>query len=124
LAEVNADAIARAAESERPSRLMGAFRTALAMAVLQEIKPDLVIFDEFQKFREILIDPPRVLPDPVAEALRGAADWVITRYFFFPQHHIDCIRPDRMRRPGYLIMMIFSSWCVSYFHPTRRSHCK
>jgi hypothetical protein len=72
-AEVNADTIARAAESERASRLMGAFRTALAMAVLQKIKPDLVIFDEFQKFREILIDPPRVLPDPVAEALRGGS---------------------------------------------------
>jgi hypothetical protein len=72
-AEVNAETIAYAAERERPSRLMGAFRTALAIAVLQEIKPDLVIFDEFQKFREILIDPPRVLPDPVAEALRGGS---------------------------------------------------
>ena len=65
--------IAHAAERERPSQLMGAFRTALAMAVLQEIKPDLVIFDEFQKFREIVIDPPRASPDPVAEALRGGS---------------------------------------------------
>jgi hypothetical protein len=41
------------------------------MAVLRDIRPDLVIFDEFQKFRELLIDPPNVSPDPVTQALRG-----------------------------------------------------
>ncbi len=73
LPEVDAKAISDAADRERPSRLMGAFRTALALAVLQEIRPDLVIFDEFQKFREVLIDLPHVPPDPVAEALRGSS---------------------------------------------------
>jgi len=71
LEDIDAAAILDAADNQRPSRLMGAFRTALAMAVLQDIQPDLVIFDEFQKFREILIDPPHVVPDPVAQALRG-----------------------------------------------------
>ncbi len=73
LSEVEAKAISEAAEKERPSRLMGAFRTALAIAVLHEIRPDLVIFDEFQNFREVLIDPPHVSPDPVAKALRGGS---------------------------------------------------
>jgi hypothetical protein len=50
---------------------MGSLRTALAMTVLKEIKPDIVIFDEFQKFTELLIDPPNASLDPVALALRG-----------------------------------------------------
>jgi hypothetical protein len=73
LSKVDAETIASAAESERPSRLMGAFRTALAMTVLQDIRPDLVVFDEFQKFREVLIDPPYVSADRVAQALRGGS---------------------------------------------------
>jgi len=57
LARVDADSILRAAEDKRirPSRLMGSLRTALAMAVLRDVRPDLVIFDEFQKFREMLL---------------------------------------------------------------------
>ena len=51
--------------------LWAAFFAPLAMAVLRDIRPDLVILDEFQKFREILIDPPNVSPDPVTQALRG-----------------------------------------------------
>src|SRR5205823_4664678 len=51
--------------------LMGSLRTALAIAVLQDVRPDLVIFDEFQKFRELLIDKPKASPDPVTQALRG-----------------------------------------------------
>lgn len=43
---------------------MGTLRAALAMAVLRDIRPDLVIFDEFQKFREMLIDPSNVAADP------------------------------------------------------------
>ena len=50
---------------------MGSLRSALAMAVLRDVHPDLIIFDEFQKFRELLIDPPKVLPDPLTRALRG-----------------------------------------------------
>ena len=52
------------AADQRPSRLMGSLRTALAIAVLQDVRPDLVIFDEFQKFRELLIDPPNVIARP------------------------------------------------------------
>jgi hypothetical protein len=70
---VNAEYFSTAAEEERPSRLMGSLRSALAMAVLRDVRPDLVIFDEFQKFREILIDPPRITSDPVTLALRGGS---------------------------------------------------
>jgi hypothetical protein len=63
---------------------MGRLRTALAIAVLRDVRPDLVIFDEFQKFREMLIDPPNASPraadkqsrnetDPVTLALRGGS---------------------------------------------------
>jgi hypothetical protein len=68
---VDADSILIAAEREKPSRLMGSLRTALAIAVLRDVRPDLAIFDEFQKFREVLIDPPKAFPDPVTVALRG-----------------------------------------------------
>ena len=71
LPRVDAESLLLSAERERPMRFMGSLRTALAMAVLRDIRPDLVIFDEFQKFREILIDPPNVSPDPVTQALRG-----------------------------------------------------
>lgn len=71
LPQVDAESIGRAVENERSSRLMGGLRTALAIAVLRNIRPDLVIFDEFQKFREMLIDPPKIVPDPVTLALRG-----------------------------------------------------
>lgn len=85
LPRVDAETISMLAKRERPSRLMGSLRTALAIAVLQDIHPDLVIFDEFQKFRELLIDRPKprkgrvqepvagrdVSPDRVTQALRG-----------------------------------------------------
>ncbi len=53
-------------------RLMGSLRTSLAMAALHVIRPDLIIFDEFQKFRSLLIDPPKASPDPLTRALRGS----------------------------------------------------
>jgi hypothetical protein len=68
---VDANSIWRAAEQERPFHFMGRLRTALALAVLRSVQPDIVIFDEFQKFRELLIDPPNVSADPVTAALRG-----------------------------------------------------
>jgi hypothetical protein len=71
LATVDATSILRVAEQKRPSHFMGSLRTALAAAVLREVRPDIVIFDEFQKFREMLIDPPNVSPDPITLALRG-----------------------------------------------------
>jgi len=71
LASVDAESLSALAAAERPSRVMGSLRTALAIAVLQDVRPDLVIFDEFQKFRELLIDRPNMSPDPVTRALRG-----------------------------------------------------
>lgn len=71
LAAIDAYSLALAAEQKKPSHFMGSLRTALAKAVLQDVKPDLVIFDEFQKFREMLIDPPKSSPDPITLALRG-----------------------------------------------------
>jgi len=71
LPEVDARALTMLAERERPSRLMGSLRTALAIAVLRDVRPDLVIFDEFQKFRGLLIDEPNASTDPVTQALRG-----------------------------------------------------
>jgi hypothetical protein len=70
---VNAETLLRLAERKRPSQLMGLLRTALAIAVLKSVQPDLVIFDEFQKFREMLIDRPNISPDPVTQALRGGS---------------------------------------------------
>jgi hypothetical protein len=71
LATVDASSILQAAAEKRPSHFMGSLRTALAMAVLRDVRPDIVIFDEFQKFREMLIDPPNISPDPITLALRG-----------------------------------------------------
>ena len=69
--DVNAESLTAFAEGQGPAKMMGSFRTALALAVLRDIQPDLVIFDEFQKFREMLIDTPGHVPDPVTRALRG-----------------------------------------------------
>src|SRR5262249_25978806 len=71
LTTVNASSILQAAEQRRPSHFMGSLRSALAMAVLRDVRPDIVVFDEFQKFREMLIDPPNISPDPITLALRG-----------------------------------------------------
>ncbi len=71
LGAVDADTILQAADQKRPAHFMGSLRTAFAMAVLRDVKPDIVIFDELQKFREMLIDPPGATPDPVTLALRG-----------------------------------------------------
>jgi hypothetical protein len=77
LAQVDAETIAGVVRQLKRSRLIGSLRTALALAVLRNVKPDLIIFDEFQKFRDLLIDPPpkpgkKTEPlDPLKLALRG-----------------------------------------------------
>jgi hypothetical protein len=77
LPRVDAGTIADAVSRHKRSRLMGRLRTALALAALRHVQADLIIFDEFQKFRELLIDPPPKpgkksdLPDPLTIALRG-----------------------------------------------------
>jgi hypothetical protein len=54
---------------------VGSLRTALALAALDEVQPNLIIFDEFQRYRTLLIDPPNPsqakTPDRVTQALRG-----------------------------------------------------
>ena len=47
----------------RHQDLVGAARTALAVAALRELSPDLVIFDEFQKFRDLTELPSEILDD-------------------------------------------------------------
>lgn len=74
LPQVDSEGLLDAAERERrPSRFIGSLRSALAMAVLADVRPDLVVFDEFQKYREMLIDDSGTSPDsdPVTLALRG-----------------------------------------------------
>lgn len=60
-----------ALQRRRPTWLLGRFRNALALAALATVRPDLIIFDEFQKFRELLIDPPGRKADTVTRVLRG-----------------------------------------------------
>ncbi len=71
----NADAqsILAAIGRQRPAQIIGSFRSALAMAALKDVKPDLIIFDEFQKFRDLLIDTQSVTTDPLVIALRGGS---------------------------------------------------
>ncbi len=68
---VDAECLSAAIASLRPAVLMGSLRTALAMATVDVVRPDLVIFDEFQKFRDLLIDPPGYKADDLVRALRG-----------------------------------------------------
>jgi hypothetical protein len=68
---VNAKSILEAACREKRSSFIGGFRNALALAVLKDVHPDLIILDEFQKFRDLLIDGPGTVPDEVTAALRG-----------------------------------------------------
>ena len=69
--EALARAIGNAIERRKTTSLLGRLRNALVLAALDEIRPDLVILDEFQKFRDLLIDKPGQNPDDVALALRG-----------------------------------------------------
>lgn len=56
---------------DKPSHVLGVFRTALAMAALRTIQPDLIILDEFQKYRPLLIDSADRTADPVTQFVRG-----------------------------------------------------
>jgi hypothetical protein len=71
--QVDAASIQNAIQTENKSRLLGKFRHALALTALQEIHPDLIIFDEFQKFRAVLIDPPGRQADTLTISIRGKA---------------------------------------------------
>ena len=49
-------------------RLVAAVRSALAIAALEQVRPDLVIFDEFQRFRDLLEEPPDAQDEAQGEA--------------------------------------------------------
>jgi hypothetical protein len=68
---VDADSIGQIAGASKKSEFMGRLRNALALAALAQIRPHLVIFDEFQKFRPVLINEKEAIPDPVSVQLRG-----------------------------------------------------
>ena len=67
----------RAMSEIKRSRLMGSLRSAAALTMFHVLRPNLIIFDEFQKFRELLIDdevsPARKAPmtDSLTKAMRG-----------------------------------------------------
>jgi hypothetical protein len=69
--KVDSDSIYNAIESEARTHLLGRFRNALALTAMREIQPELIIFDEFQKFRAVLIDPPDRIGDRLTRSIRG-----------------------------------------------------
>jgi hypothetical protein len=71
ITETDAAALTKLIQNHKRPLLLGRFRNALALAALRQIEPDLIIFDEFQKFRRLLIDTSNPKPDAVTEALRG-----------------------------------------------------
>ena len=57
------------ASMEKGERLefVAAVRSALAVAALEQVRPDLVVFDEFQRFRDLLEESPDAENDAVTE---------------------------------------------------------
>lgn len=60
-------------EEKDDLKLIAKFRNALALSALDEIKPDLVIFDEFQRFRDLLDSDKDRAATRVISKLRGEA---------------------------------------------------
>jgi len=56
---------------DSPLELIGRLRSALAAANLNKISPDLVIFDEFQRFRDLVQESDELPPSRVLRLLRG-----------------------------------------------------
>jgi len=97
---VDAESLLMAFEHERPSRLMGSLRNALALAVLRDVRPDLVIFDEFQKFRELLIDQPvkgQIRP-PDLGARSKCEDFLRVLGRVWPERRLDFRRTHEHQR--------------------------
>ena len=65
------------ARGER-QKLVRVVRGALAVAALDRVRPDLVIFDEFQRFREFLTEPEEEAGSCQPRALNAAALRVLT----------------------------------------------
>lgn len=61
----------RIASQPVPSRALGRLRSALGLAVFRVLQPDLIIYDEFQKFRDLLIDRKEPSHDPLIASFRG-----------------------------------------------------
>ena len=80
-------------------QLVAAVRSALAIAALEQVRPDLVIFDEFQRFRDLLEESPDTQDEAQDETdapdTRDAAASRVLR----------AIRGDGMdHRPGLLLL--------------------
>jgi hypothetical protein len=69
--QTDAAALTQLIQNHKRPQLLGRLRNALALAVIREIEPDLIIFDEFQKFRTLLINTSNPNPDAVTQFLRG-----------------------------------------------------
>lgn len=117
LPSMDAKFIYEAAEHERPGRLMSSLRAALAMAAFRDIQPHLIIFDEFQKFRQLLIDPPDASPDPLTLSLRGGASredpalllLSATPYRLYSSRQEDMTHPTHHQEFYELIRFLFGS---------------
>ena len=80
-------------------QLVAAVRSALAIAALEQVRPDLVIFDEFQRFRDLLEESPDTQDEAQGETdtpATGDAD---------ASRVLRAIRGDGMdHRPGLLLL--------------------
>jgi hypothetical protein len=109
---VSAETLEEAIRQHSRSRLLGAFRSALALAALAQVRPHLVIFDEFQKFRPMVQCDTQV--DPVARAVRGegsrrAALLLLsaTPYRLYTSHADDKAGPSHHEEFYELIRFLF-----------------
>ena len=59
-------------QARRRDALIGEFRGLLAAACVEALEPDLVILDEFQRFRHLLVDDPE---SEAASLARALFDW-------------------------------------------------
>ena len=62
----------RTDQTRRRDTLIGELRGLLAAACVEALEPDLVILDEFQRFRHLLVDDP---DSEAASLARALFDW-------------------------------------------------
>lgn len=68
------DSIETEAEEKGRSKVIAYFRNALAAGALEQLKPNLVIFDEFQRFRDLIEETVDEFASRVIKSLRGDGD--------------------------------------------------
>jgi hypothetical protein len=89
-------------ENDEGPKFVAGLRSALAIAALEEVRPDLVIFDEFQRFRDLLGEIPGGLEDRATierdEGQQDSPDEAASRV-------LAAIRGDNIHhRPGLLLL--------------------